>query len=287
VTVKSAVPPARLRGMRSASVGRIGVHAVLLAASLVSVFPLVWMVFGSFKTYKDLVSSKALLPQVWTLDNYEQILTRVNFLDAFRNSVVVAVTVTVSIVITSSALGYIFAKYRFWGKEALFAVLLATMMVPGTVTMVPLYISIARMGLVNRLLGIIVTGLWSTFGIFLMRQFMESIPSELLDAARIDGASEWRIFVTVVAPMATAPMGALAVFTFLGNWNSLLWPLIILSSPERQTLPLVLNSLKSIYWTRYELWAAGSMMTAVPVLTMYAFASRFFIRGISMTGLKG
>ena len=284
---KSTAVQPRRHGIRSVNTGQVALHAVLVGASLVAVFPLVWMIFGSFKVYKDLVSSSALLPQVWTLDNYIEILTRVNFVDAFRNSVVAAVSVTVTAVLTSSALGFIFAKYHFWGKEALFSVLLATMMVPFAVVLVPLYITIGKMGFINSLFGIIVTGFWSTFGIFLMRQFMESIPSELLDASRIDGASEWRLFFTIVAPIATAPMGALAIFVFLGNWDSLLWPLVVLSSPERQTLPLVLAGLRSLYWTRYELWAAGSMLTVVPVMTLYAFASRFFIRGIAMTGLKG
>jgi multiple sugar transport system permease protein len=131
-----------------------------------------------------------------------------------------------------------------------------------------------------------VTGFFSTFGIFMMRQFMESIPFELIDAARIDGASEWRIFFRLVLPMSTAPMAALAVFIFLGNWDGYLWPLVVLNSPDKQTLPLVLAGLRSLYWTRYEMWATGSMLTVTPVMIIYAFASRYFIQGIAMTGLK-
>ena len=150
----------------------------------------------------------------------------------------------------------------------------------------PLYITIADLKMANSLSGIIVTGLWSTFGLFLMRQFMESIPSELLDAARIDGASEWRIFFTIVLPMATSALAALIVFIFLFNWDNFLWPLVVLNSPEKQTLPLVLAGLRSLYWTRYEMWAAGSMLTVVPVMLIYIFASKYFIRGLAMTGLK-
>ena len=160
-------------------------------------------------------------------------------------------------------------------------------MVPFSVILIPLYIRIADIGLSNSLGGIIVTGLWSTFGIFMMRQFMETIPFELLDAARIDGASEWRIFFQIVMPLATAPMAALGVFTFLANWDSYLWPLVVLNSPEKQTIPLILAGLRSLYWTRYDMWAAGSMLTVVPVMIIYAFASKWFIRGIAMTGIKG
>jgi multiple sugar transport system permease protein len=160
-------------------------------------------------------------------------------------------------------------------------------MVPFAVVLVPLYITINNVGLGNSLGGIIVTGFWSTFGIFLMRQFMETIPFELIDAARIDGASELRIFFRIVLPLAAAPLAALAVFTFLGNWDSYLWPLVVLNSPDKQTIPLILSGLRSLYWTRYDMWAAGSMLTVVPIMILYAFASKWFIQGVAMTGMKG
>ncbi|MHB1294176.1 MAG: carbohydrate ABC transporter permease [Anaerolineae bacterium] len=266
--------------------GQILLHIVLIVQSLLAIVPFIWMIFASFKPFKELVSSRALLPKVWTLTAYQDILGRVNFIPAFKNSAIAAVSVTAVTVITSAAMGYIFAKYRFPGKEQLFMVLLGTMMVPFSVVLVPLYITIADMNLVNQLFGIIITGFFSTFGIFMMRQFMESIPTELIDASRIDGASEWRIFFTIVMPMAASPMGALAVFAFLGNWDSLLWPLIVLNSPAKQTLPLVLSGLRSLYWNRYELWSAGSMLTVMPVMILYSFSSKYFIKGIAMTGLK-
>jgi multiple sugar transport system permease protein len=244
------------------------------------------MVFAAFKPYKELVSSRDLLPHTWTLQNYEEILTRVNFVDAFRNSIVQATTVTVATLFTSATLGYVFAKYRFRGKEILFTVILSTMMVPFAVVMVPLYMTIADFGLLDRLGGIIVTGLFSAFGIFMMRQFMESIPFDLIDAARIDGASEDRIFFMIVLPLSTTSLAALAVFVFLSNWDSYLWPMVVLTSPDKQTLPLVLAGLRNLWWTRYELWSAGSMLTVMPVMIIYAFASKYFIRGLAMTGLK-
>lgn len=262
-------------------------HATLLIASFLAVAPFLWSVFGSFKRFKELVESAELLPRIWTLDNYVEILTRQHFLNAFFNSVIVASSVTAASLVTSAALGYVFATYRFRGKEILFTLLISTMMVPFVVLLVPLYVTVADIGLVNSAGGVIVISLWTSFGIFMMRQFMETIPSELLDAARIDGASEWRLFARIALPLVGAPLGALGVFVFLDSWDSFLWPQTVLSSPQNQTLPLLLAGLKSLYWTRYDLWSAGSMLTVVPVMILYAFASRYFIRGIALTGIKG
>ena len=165
---------------------------------------------------------------------------------------IVSLVVTGCVVLTSAA-AYVFAKYRFWGKEQLFIVILSTMMVPFAVVLVPLYVTIADIGLSNKLGGVIVPVLFSTFGIFLMRQFLEGVPSDLIDAVRIDGASEWWIFSRIIIPLSTAPMAALAVFTFLFNWDNFRWPLVVLTSPQSQTLPLVLAGLRSLYWERYDM----------------------------------
>ena len=277
---------ARSRPVARLHIAQWILHALLLMMVVIAIFPFVWMVFASLKPFKELVESRDLLPHTWTLRNFEEILSRVNFIAAFRNSIIAAVSVTVVSVYTSSILGYIFSKYRFPGKEILFIIVLSTLMVPFTVVMVPLYVTIADFGLADQLGGIIVTGFYTAFGIFMMRQFMESIPFELIDAARIDGASEWRIFFMLVLPMSLSPMSALAVFVFLNNWESFLWPLIVLNSLDKQTLPLVLAGLRNLWWTRYEMWAAGSILSVVPVMIIYSFASRYFIRGIAMTGLK-
>lgn len=281
------LPRASARPLSLGRVGRIFPHIVLLILIFTSLMPFVWMFFGSFKSYVELTSSRALLPINWTFDNYIQITQRLGFLRGFFNTTLVAVIVTAATLFTSSAAGYVFAKYRFWGREQLFTVLLSTMMVPFAVVLVPLYVTIANLALSDKLLGIIITGLCSTFGIFLMRQFMESIPNDLIDAGRIDGAGEWWIFTRVVLPLAKSALSALAVFTFLGSWDSFLWPLVVLTSPENQTLPLVLAGLRSMYWSRYEMYAAGSMLTVLPVMIVYGVASKHFIRGIAMTGIKG
>ncbi len=282
-----ALSAAPARSLSLDWVMRLLPHLVLLILTFTSVMPFVWMFLGSFKTYIEITSSKALLPVSWTLDNYIQITQRIGFARAFLNTTMVAVSITFATLLTSSLAGYVFAKYRFWGRERLFTLLLSTMMVPFAVVLVPLYVTVANLALADKLIGIIITSLCSTFGIFLMRQFMETIPNDLIDAGRIDGAGEWWIFSRVVLPLAKAPLSALAVFTFLGTWDSFLWPLVVLTSPENQTLPLVLAGLRNLYWSRYELYAAGSMLTVLPVMLLYAIASKQFVRGIAMTGIKG
>ena len=279
----------RTKSARPLSFGRVTrifPHIVLITLVFTSVMPFVWMFFGSFKSYVELTSGKTLWPINWTLDNYIAIWQRASFPRGLLNSILVTTVVTLAVMLTSALAGFVFAKYRFWGKEQLFTVLLCTMMVPFAVVLVPLYVTVAGMGLTDKLYGIMVTGLCSTFGIFMMRQFMESIPNDLIDAGRIDGAGEWWIFTRLILPLATAPLAALAVFTFLGTWDGFLWPMVVLTSPDNRTLPLVLAGLRSLYWSRYELYAAGSMLTVLPVMILYAIASKQFVRGIAMTGLK-
>ncbi|HEV8635568.1 MAG TPA: carbohydrate ABC transporter permease [Chloroflexota bacterium] len=282
-----AAPSARRVPRRRSPANQLLLHAVLLVFAVAALAPFVWMVFGSFKPFRELTTSLDLLPREWTLMNYQAILNRVNFLSAFRNNVVYAGSTTLAVLLTSSLAGYVFAKYRFWGKDLLFAAIISTMMIPFSVVLIPLYVFMAEIGAINTLWGLVLPSVWSAFGIFLLRQFMETIPSELLDAARIDGASEPRIFAQIVLPLTGAPLVALAIVHFLATWDNLLWPSVVLSSPDTQTLPIVLAGLRSLYWNRYDIWMAGSMLTVVPVMAIYAFASGQFIRGVAMTGMKG
>lgn len=281
-------PAARSPGRRAVEIGGAVVpHALLLIACFLAIAPFVWSFFGSFKPFKELISSPDLLPRTWTLANYVEILTRAHFLEAFRNSVLVSSAVTIAALFTSSTLGYVFAKYHFRGKEPLFWLILATMMVPFVVLLVPLYLTMAQIGLVDQLGGVIIVGLWSSLGVFMMRQFIEGIPSELIDAARIDGASEWLVYRRMILPLVKAPLAALAILVFLSSWDSFLWPSAILHDANQQTVPLLLYGLRSLYWSRYDLWSAGSMLTVIPVMIVYVVGSKYFIRGFAMTGLKG
>ncbi len=264
-----------------------GAHAILWVMVIASLAPFVWMFLGSFKDFKELTQfPPTILPQHFTLQNYAVVLFQINFLQAMVNSMFVAVAVTLATLATSATAGYVFATYQFRGKDALFVLLLSTMMVPFAVILIPLYVTISSLGLHDSLGGLIVTGLCSTFGIFMMRQFMATIPPELIDAGRIDGASEWWIFARIILPLSGAPLAALAVFTFHASWDNFLWPLVVLSSPEVKTLPLALASLTSLYWTRYDLWVTGSCLTVLPTLLIYAVAQKQFVRGIALSGLK-
>lgn len=265
----------------------IGAHIVLSLMVVVSLAPFVWMFLGSFKTFQELTQfPPTILPVHWTLQNYTEVLFQINFVRALLNSMLVAVAGTAATLVTSTVAGYVFAKYRFWGKDQLFVILLTTMMVPFGVILVPLYVTVSALGLHDNLGGIVVTGLCSTFGIFMMRQFIETVPNELLDAGRIDGASEWWIFGRIIVPLSAAPLAALAVFTFHASWDNFLWPLVVLTSPDVKTLPLALASLRSLYWTRYDLWVTGSCLTVLPTLLIYAVAQKQFVRGIALSGLK-
>jgi multiple sugar transport system permease protein len=278
--------PARQRRRPRLHPGQWALYFVLFVGVLVALLPLVWAVFGSFKVFHELMESHDLLPHRWTLGAYQYVLGYSGLWSSFRNTVIVSGSVTIVSTLTSLMAGYVFAKYRFPGKDLLFIVLLATLMVPFAVVLVPLYITISHAGLSDNLAGVIVTGFYSTFGIFMMRQFMLSLPTELLEAARIDGASEWRIFGQIVIPLSASPAAALGIFIFLGTWNDYLWPFVVLTSPGNQTLPLFLSGLQGLFITRYDYLIAAGVLSSIPLMLAYLFGSKYMIRGIAMTGLK-
>jgi multiple sugar transport system permease protein len=265
---------------------QMALYAVLVVGVLLALLPLVWAVFGSFKVFHELMESHDLLPHNWTLGAYQYVLGFPTLWTGLRNTVIVSTSVTAVSVLTSTMAGYVFAKYNFPGKDILFVVLLGTLMVPFAVVLVPLYITISHVGLSDSLAGVIGTGFFSTFGIFMMRQFMLSLPQELLEAARIDGASEWRIFSQIVIPLSASPAAALAIFIFLGVWNDYLWPFVVLTSPNNQTLPLFLSGLQGLFITRYDYLIAAGVLSSIPLMIAYAFGSKYMIRGVAMTGLK-
>ncbi len=267
-------------------IGKIVSHLVLTIGSALSMFPFIWMVFLSLKPYEESLSHK-LLPMTWTIQNYTHVLSRVGFMTAFCNSITVTIPSTLIVLVTSTSAGYVFAKYKFRGKEIIFTAILSTMMVPFTAIIIPLFITMSDLGLVNKLGGLILTSLCSTFGIFLMRQTIETIPNDYLEAARIDGASEFWILVRIIVPLARPAIATLAVFTFLGNWDSFIWPSILLRTQDTKTLPVIVAGMQSLLGVRYTNWAAGSMITVVPVMILFTLAQKQFIKGLAMAGLKG
>jgi len=251
------------------------------------VVPFYWMVTTSFKYPSEVIA----YPPIWiptrvTLEHYEKIFTEMNFLRYFFNSAYISITVTAIVILTSAYVGYVFAKFDFWGKNAIFLCILATMMVPFPVTMIPMYLVMSRIGWVGSHKSLIIPALYSTFGIFMMRQFMHSIPNELREAAKIDGCGEFRIFWTIILPLTKSGLAALTIFTFMWNWDNFLWPLIVLNSDNAFTLPVGLAMFANQFWTDYALVLAGSTVTVAPVLLVFFLMQKRFIEGITLSGLK-
>jgi multiple sugar transport system permease protein len=250
--------------------------------------PFVWMAFSSVKTEGEI---RRVPPTWWpqepTLENFRELFGRLDFPQFFTNSTLVAVAVTLGNLVFSSMLGYVLAKADFAGKKLLFGVVLGALMIPGMVTLVPLFVLVANLGLVNTYLGLILPFLAAPFGVFLMRQFFLGIPDELIDAARVDGASEARIFVQVVMPLAKPALATLAIITFLGSWNNFLWPLVVATSEDKYTLPVAL----ALYSTgqnqiNFGFLLAGAFVVVVPVIVVFLLLQRFFVQGVAMTGIK-
>jgi multiple sugar transport system permease protein len=267
---------------------RIAVNAALVAVSAVVLFPLLWMLSVSFMQPGEASAfPPPLIPHQPTLGNYVQLFTRLDLARNFANSLFITVGVTLFSLIVNSMAGYAFAKLRFAGREATFKLLVAAMVIPGQVGMMPLFLIVKSLGLVNTPWGVMITGLATVFGIFMIRQFALSIPDDLLDAARIDGASEWRIYWTIVMPVLRPILVTMATFSFLSAWNDFMWPLIVLSDSTRYTLPVALANLVGEHVQDTELMMAGSVLTVLPVLAVFLVMQRSYIKGVLMGSVKG
>lgn len=263
-------------------------YAVMAGGLVLVVVPFLWMVISSFKPESEVMA----VPPTWwprtvTMDNYRQLFTQLDFPTYFLNSAIVAGTVAVGNVIFCSMLGYALAKLEFPGKRVLFALVLGTLMVPGVVTFIPLFVLVTNLGLANSLPGMILPFLAGPFGVFLMRQFILGLPDELIQAARVDGAGELRIFFSVILPLCWPAIATLAVLTFLTSWNNFLWPLVVATSEEKYTLPVAL-ALYSVGQnaTQYGLLLAGSVVVVVPVLVVFLLLQRRIMEGVATTGIK-
>lgn len=269
-------------------VARLVLHAILVAGILVVVGPFLWMLLSSVKPEGEIRRiPPTWWPQTFTLDNYDQLLSRLDFPLFFGNSLLVAAVVTLGNLVFCSALGYALAKLRFPGRRALFAIVLGTLMVPAMVTFVPQFVLVSNMGLVNTYAGLVLPFLATPFGVFLMRQYLLSIPDELVEAARVDGAGELRIFVRIVLPLCRPALATLGILTFLASWNNFLWPLVVATTEDKYTLPVAL-ALYSVGQNRIEfgLVLAGAVVVLLPVLVVFVLLQRHFLRGIATTGLK-
>ncbi|MFJ8582279.1 carbohydrate ABC transporter permease [Micromonospora sp. NPDC093277] len=269
-------------------VAKIVLYVVLALGLLAVAGPFVWMAISSLKPEREIRDvPPTWWPETVTLDNFRGLFSRLDFPLYFFNSALVAALVMVGNLLFCSLVGYALAKLRYPGKRALLLAVLGMLMVPGMVTFVPQFVLVSNMGLTNTYAGLILPFLVGPFGVFLMRQFLQSIPDELIEAARVDGAGEFRIFWRVVLPLCRPALAALGILTFLASWNNFLWPLVVATTEDKYTLPVAL-ALYSVGENErnYGLLLAGAVVVVLPVLVVFVLLQRHFLRGIATTGIK-
>ncbi|SBV35983.1 ABC transporter sugar permease [uncultured Stenotrophomonas sp.] len=264
------------------------VNGALLLLALVSLAPLAWMLSVSFMPGGQASQfPPPLLPSRITTDNYHELFARTGMAGNFLNSLGMSLGITLGSLLLNTLAGHAFAKLRFAGRERVFQLLLAALVIPAQVAMLPLFLLMKQLGLVNTWGGVVVPALASVFGIFLVRQYARSIPDELLEAARIDGASEARIFFQIVLPMLKPVLVTLAIFTFMGAWNDFMWPLIVLTDQQHYTLPVALASLSREHIMDVEMMMAGAVITVLPVLLLFLLLQRYYMQGLLLGSVKG
>ncbi len=270
---------------RFATLATNGALAILAAASL---FPLLWMVSVSFMPAGAASTQPPpLFPSAPTLAHYHELLLRAGMLRSLANSLFLATAVTVCSLAFNTLAGYAFAKLEFAGRERVFRTLASSLLIPGQIAMMPLFLLLKNLGLVNTYGGVIVPALAGVFGIYLVRQYARTIPDELIEAARIDGAGEFKIFTTVILPLLRPVLASLAIFTFLGSWNDFMWPLVVLADDKLQTLPVALASLSREHVQDNELMMTGSVLTVLPVLLVFLALQKHYIQGLVAGSVKG
>jgi ABC-type glycerol-3-phosphate transport system permease component len=264
-------------------------YAVLAVVSAAMVFPFVWMLTSSFKPFEEIFAGDSFLPQHPTFHNYVSLFRQADALLKIWNSLFIAVTTTVLSVFLCALGGYAFAKFRFPGRRVLFSVMLASLAVPFAVVMVPLFVMMRNVfGWIDTPWPLIVPGAANAFGIFFMRQYMFSVPDEMLDAARVDGATELGIFIRIVLPTSVPGLVSMAIIFFMGSWNDFLWPSAVLRSPEKYTVPLMLNGLQGPPGrTAFDVLMAGSVVSLLPLLVLFLVLQRHLIAGITAGSVKG
>jgi multiple sugar transport system permease protein len=269
------------------SLKNIVTHIILLAATVVLGFPFVWMLSGAFKDSLEVVKMPPqLIPSNWKFDNFMEIEKYFPIYKFLLNSVLVAGLTTVLQLLVCTMAAYVFAKIPFKGRSIIFMLFLVTMMVPMQVTLTPLFILFQKADLIDTITGLILPGIFSAYGTFLLRQHMMTIPNDLIEAAFMDGASYYRVFWAIILPLIKPTLAALTIFAFMSSWNSFLWPLIVTSSKDLMTLPLGLSKLQGRWATEWNILMAGNVVSFIPIFIVYLFAQRYFIKGMTMSGIK-
>lgn len=269
-----------------ARAGQVVLYLVMVLGAGLMLFPFWWTVVTSLTPGAGLGASPSLLPADPSLAAYGQLFTDLPFARVIVNSLALAVITTVIQLFTSSTAAYAFSRLPFPGRSAVFMVYLATMIIPLQVLIVPLFVQLKAFGLLNSYLGVLLPALTSAFGIFLLRQAINTVPKELDEAATIDGAGHFRIFWTIILPNIRPGLATLAVFAFMSSWNSFLWPLVVLRKPELQTLPVALAGLQGQYTTVWDVVMAGSVVSVLPMLAIYIFAQKYVVQGVASSGIK-
>lgn len=263
------------------------VLSVLFLITAASLIPFLWMISTSLKSSQVLMSLPIeWIPKKVSFESYIKVLTKLPFLKSTLNSVIVTLSSTVLTLSSSSLAAFIFAKYDFKYKNILFILFLTSMMIPIQVTGIPIFIILTKLGLNNSFAGVIFPSVYNVFAIFLLRQYMKNISNEFIEAAYMDGANIFQVYFKIIIPMSIVPLTTLFVINFMSYWNDYFWPLIILTDPNKVTLPVLLSKLNAQYGTEYNTLMAGSLISMTPILIVYIFAQKYFIRGIQEGGIK-
>jgi len=271
--------------MSSSNPAKVVTWTLLLLGGIVMVIPFAYMLGASLKLNNEIYEF-SLLPRAPTLDNYRRLFERSGFLRWFVNSLLIGTAVTASVLFFDSLVGYTLAKFRFRGRYVVFVAILSTLMIPTEMLVLPWYSMARTFGWLDTYWGIAFPGLMTGFGVFLMKQFFESVPDELLDAARLDGLNEFQVWWQVAMPLVTPALSALAIFTFLGNWTAFLWPLIAITDRNLYTVPVGLASFSGEFQTEWEMVMTGASVATIPTIIVFLLLQRYIIRGIALAGLK-
>ena len=262
-------------------------YVVLLSFSLIFVLPIIWIFISSLKTSNEIFSwPPTILPNEVTFSNYITAFSKGNFVTYFKNSIFVAVAATALTLLINSMAGYALAKFDFKGNKVIFFLFIATLMIPLQVIMVPIFIVLRNLGLYNSLWGIIIPPAATPTGVFLVRQYMTTIPDEVLESARIDGASEWRIFSMIILPLSKPVLTALTIFSFMWRWNDFLWPFVVLSTESKYTIQVAIANFVGQFSVDWNSLLAMNIVAMIPVLLVFLFFQRYFVKGIAMSGMK-
>jgi multiple sugar transport system permease protein len=272
--------------------GKITTFLFLIAGAFSMILPFLWMITTSFKTLDAIYIQpknwiQMFIPASFIWQNYAEAFTKVPFAVFYMNSILVGIVVTIGQVLTSSLAAYAFSRLQFPGRDKIFFAYLATMMIPGSVTMIPVFVLMKVFNWIDTYRALIVPAIFTAYGTFMLRQFFMTLPKDLEDAAKIDGCSFFRIYWTIILPLSKPALATLTVFTFMGNWGSFMWPLLVTNTMEMRTLPIGLQSFQTQYSTDWHLLMAGSVMAMLPIIIIFIFTQRYFVEGVKLSGIKG